>query len=732
MDKEIRSCNKCQIMACAIDEFYSFMDATFSSTAPYGGSRDELLPYWRSALDKGVYKKVILGPFEELENRNDCTSCQDIVRKLVKDSQRPPSGSILCFESGAQGLWIGPQDSKGYWLGSTRIFHLLPSVTSSPPYEVGRPFDTQQIDIGLVRQWISSCQISHGDYCLSSSLPLPPHLIYLIDAEESCLVLASAESRYIALSYVWGGTPAVKTVKSNLNDLRRPGSITTDAGNLAIPKTIRDAIRLTLLLGERYLWVDCFCIVQDDQDARKLFINSMASIYANAYFTIVAAAGNHADYGLRGIGGGAEARNVTRDVIQFQNGKEMYIFVDEICNLEKSSWGSRGWTFQENLFSRRTLVFNHFALWFCRRCVWREDISKPSEAVTYGAIRGPSAFRKSMVTQNASWPDLNEWADHVEVFNKRKFTYDEDVFDAFSGVTPAFSSRFYGGILRGIPELFFDHCIVWKHLGPLRRRQAHQNHKNTIPSWSWAGWEGEICLVGAPIILTNKPWLDDQSLRIVPTVRWYKSRNLSSDIIPVRNIYHHLQHAVLNKRSKKLPKGWTCDLYPDGTPYYVHNTILSVRFRCPIPLLNKDIDTSFNDQAQYLFFRGQRAWLFLGRDIPPPSEDWKICATCLVDSSGNWAGSIRLNSSNSGGPPLGKPCELVALSFGTVRNSGDYLGVLDEWLLPERPRDSNLYCFYYVMWIEWENGIAYRKSIGTVHQPVWEREIKDSIDVVLG
>lgn len=653
MDEEIRSCHQCQIMACAIDEFYSFMDNTFNFTAPLPDSRDELLPYWRSALDKGIYKKVILGPFEDLENRNDCTSCQDIVRKLVKDSQRPPSGSILCFESGEQGLWIGPQNSEGYWLSSSRIFHLLPSVTSLPSYEVGRPFDTQQIDIGMVRQWISSCQISHGDYCSSSSLPLPSHLIYLIDVEESCLVLASAESRYIALSYVWGGTLTVKTIKSNLTDLRRPGSISADVDNLAIPKTILDAIRLTLLLGERYLWVDCFCIVQDDQDTKQLFINSMASIYANAYLTIVAAAGNHADYGLRGIGGGAKARNVSHDVVQFQNGKEMYIFRNNICNLEESSWGSRGWTFQENLFSRRTLVFNHFALWFCRRCFWREDISNPSEAVTYAAIHGPSEFKKSMVTQNATQPDLDEWADHVEDFNRRKLTYDEDVFDAFSGVTSAFSSRFYSGILWGIPELFFDHCIVWKPLGPLRRRQAHQNHKNTIPSWSWAGWEGKICLVGAPINLTDESWMDDQSVRIAPTVRWYNSRKLSSDIIPVRNIYHHLQHAVL-KGYKKLPKGWTYGLYPDGRPYYVHNTIQSVRYRYPIPLDNKDIATSFIDQGQYLFFRGQRAWLFVGRDIPPPSEDWKICARCLVDSGGSWAGSIRLNSSNPDWPPLGQ------------------------------------------------------------------------------
>ena len=173
---------------------------------------------------------------------------------------------------------------------------LLPSVASQPSYEVGRPFDTRQIDIGMVRQWINCCQISHGDHCSSSELPLPSHQIYLIDVEESCLVLAAAESRYIALSYVWGGTAAIKTTKSNLIYLRRPGSISADVDNLAIPKTIRDAIRLVLLLGERYLWVDSFCVIQDDQDTKQLYLNSMASIYANAYFTIVAAAGSHADY----------------------------------------------------------------------------------------------------------------------------------------------------------------------------------------------------------------------------------------------------------------------------------------------------------------------------------------------------------------------------------------------------------------------------------------------------
>jgi hypothetical protein len=40
--------------------------------------------------------------------------------------------------------------------------------------------------------------------------------------------------------------------------------------------------------------------------------------------------------------------------------------------------------------------------------------------------------------------------------------------------------------------------------------------------------------------------------------------------------------------------------------------------------------------------------------------------------------------------------------------------------------------FYYVLWIEWENGIAYRKGLGRVLKEAWEREVKDEIDLILG
>jgi Heterokaryon incompatibility protein (HET) len=55
------------------------------------------------------------------------------------------------------------------------------------------------------------------------------------------------------------------------------------------------------LLGERYLWVDCLCIVQDDQESLYNQVNNMASIFGDACVTIIAAQGTSAHCGLRGL-----------------------------------------------------------------------------------------------------------------------------------------------------------------------------------------------------------------------------------------------------------------------------------------------------------------------------------------------------------------------------------------------------------------------------------------------
>ncbi|KAF2824834.1 hypothetical protein CC86DRAFT_420065 [Ophiobolus disseminans] len=42
------------------------------------------------------------------------------------------------------------------------------------------------------------------------------------------------------------------------------------------------------------------------------------------------------------------------------------------------------------------------------------------------------------------------------------------------------------------------------------------------------------------------------------------------------------------------------------------------------------------------------------------------------------------------------------------------------------------YDFYNVLWVEWKDGIAYRKALGRVYKEAWEAQTFEEIDVILG
>ena len=56
-----------------------------------------------------------------------------------------------------------------------------------------------------------------------------------------------------------------------------------------LPETFQDAIKITRRPGIKYLWIDCFCIVQDDSQDWEKEATRMAQIYQRSYVTIAAA-----------------------------------------------------------------------------------------------------------------------------------------------------------------------------------------------------------------------------------------------------------------------------------------------------------------------------------------------------------------------------------------------------------------------------------------------------------
>jgi hypothetical protein len=83
----------------------------------------------------------------------------------------------------------------------------------------------------------------------------------------------------------------------------------------------------------------------------------------------------------------------------------------------------------------------------------------------------------------------------VEVYSRRSLSQPEDVLAAFNAFLTMEGRVMKGDIIFGIPELFFDRMLCWRHgVRPLQNRRTdfQINILKDFPSWSWAGWFGPL------------------------------------------------------------------------------------------------------------------------------------------------------------------------------------------------------------------------------------------------
>jgi hypothetical protein len=106
-------------------------------------------------------------------------------------------------------------------------------------------------------------------------------------------------------------------------------------------KTVVDAIKITKQLGYRYLWVNEYCIDQDDAVHKDNQIRQMNRIYQGANLTIVAAAGDSKHFGLPEV---SLERLPSYKTVQVGDGTVFRAGEDPISNLvQRSKWWSRAW-----------------------------------------------------------------------------------------------------------------------------------------------------------------------------------------------------------------------------------------------------------------------------------------------------------------------------------------------------------------------------------------------------
>ncbi|KAK1978957.1 heterokaryon incompatibility protein [Colletotrichum cereale] len=630
----------------------------------------------------------------------------------------------------------------------------------------GVKLDPSWIDNETLARWYSTCTSGHGERCSRPAyleyLP-KPGLRILIDTVDNCLTTAPKDPSYLALSYVWGKVDMPKTFTTNLQQLQKLGAL----GNIDLPRTIRHAMHLTTLLGERYLWVDSLCIVQNDKEFLNSHLVRMASIFAHAQAVIIPVDGTNPESGIGGLKGtvAEEARHLEQDQIQFGD-RSLLVRTSmgqygEVSS-RKAVYFDRGWTFQEYLFARRRICFENNSAWFeCCKSTMYEDHSHPD-----------NPDRKRDFLLDVGYPSLTIYSRLMEDFNQRQLSYPQDCLSAMAGILPCYTKVFTGGFLCGLPEMFFDVALLWQPEGDLVRREPVEtsvslcgNSPNNLPTWSWVGWQGRLDFggwaTGNDFVAACSGWIASTRQQIFPITKWYTSAARSGKI---GNRQIKVEWAAWRERygdsERQLPPGWTrtkrgkdetltIETPPDGFGKYLYkHKSCGARFWYPIPLSDPSYtyqqDSSDASEEVYLFGSVQKAHLSVRGAVWLHSIDnifqnnLQIPHVSLYTSQNEWAGVLRLHSHDyletRKLDPTKSPVEvqLIAISRGFVPNDLEYDESFAEYAREERPKHGQRYEFYNVMWISCRDGVAYREGLGRVHKEKWDALKASTIDIVLG
>ncbi|KAK4209124.1 HET-domain-containing protein [Rhypophila decipiens] len=398
------------------------------------------------------------------------------------------------------------------------------------------------IDINRVQEWMSLCTTTHplcrDRAILFTSETRSEATIRLIDVEEQRIVTATlGQDEFLALSYVWGNTPALLT-EARLSILSAPGALCADHVN--IPKTISDAMTFTLCTGKRYLWVDSLCIIQDNDADKNHQLPLMTQIYSSALVVLIVAtekgSDDDANGGIPGLqfqsnnspdSHGCPRQYQQQEIEVINDIPYITLLPDLHHQLSQSTWNTRGWTFQEAILAPRSIVFtSHQVHWCCQTPSWSEDMASESDqSVLVGVDSGtffsqpptsadPESLKKhppkSLMCRNKIY------CQHVEHFSTRSFTNEEDVFWAFVGKCGLFPR----GFIWAIPYESLDMDMTKGECLALVAHATKGGNKKVAlkyPSWSW--------------LSTTEPvrFLDSCGDNLVSRVQWHEPIMLGTE-----------------------------------------------------------------------------------------------------------------------------------------------------------------------------------------------------------
>ncbi|RGP71700.1 hypothetical protein FLONG3_7004 [Fusarium longipes] len=417
----------------------------------------------------------------------------NVMLRTLVDGEREGFPLLRSFD-------LFPTVDNSVWRALGKCNNIL--LCSKPPY-AGGPFEgilprmlnPDTVNMQLLRRWLTDCD-SHHQECGTPPLP---------KAVKACMKLINCrtgqicsfqnigiDTQYVTLSYVWGNPSANE-----------------DTAAKTLPKTvppvIKDSIKVAEELGYQYIWVDRYCIGEDE--GKQFQINNMDKIYRSSALTIIAAAGVGPSHGLAGVSAPRDPQHLARvgDHVIYRLAKPAKL-------VNNSTWATRGWTYQEGLLARRRLVFTEgYAYFQCQtQCTFESlganisilSTTSQGQNSDVGTIQFFNLYGEIFPNLSQSEFSLpSSICNIIERFSARKLSFDDDAMRAIKGIMKHFEEGqspvvFFCGLpLFEIPGCSIENVLALALTWSLNDRCSTSTdsfaiaRREAFPSWTWAGWK---------------------------------------------------------------------------------------------------------------------------------------------------------------------------------------------------------------------------------------------------
>jgi hypothetical protein len=434
------------------------------------------------------------------------------------------------------------------------IMSFWPDMRSGPAVMCG----SFRVDLQWLQHTLQVCESQHGHG--RNAMIGGVEDMHLIDCYNlNNLRVVSAASlppavQYLTLSYVWGRDDP------NGTDDRDPLYIYGNRSPVAT--TIADAIRLTHVLGKRYLWNDYYCISQEHREHKSHQMKLMGKIFGQSWATIVALGPNNRTH----ISGLFVDRKAPPFTSVPAGGLLTIKMKSQVSHgIGNSTWNTRGWTFQEQALSQRMIYFcDNEVIFQCGLLLESEN-----------NILGECILSSEHTSTQKEWDYVkNNYPKAVREYSNRNLTSASDNLDAFRGYLAETSQRTYWAvpIIRPfgrmneatygkVASMNFENDVesglcaglLWFHnisnmaedqvLTTQLKLSAEGDGNQDFPSWSWISCRWPVsCLTLFDYLVEDDAPPHGRSFHGTKTVDLVKRCSICIDfpglgILPVNTVF---------------------------------------------------------------------------------------------------------------------------------------------------------------------------------------------------